>query len=151
MFRSLDTFMKHIFFWEKCFYSDIYILTMLFNYTHMKMANLSSPSPNIGSIREVCDRLSKTFVMSLVGNHWATGGLRVNSTPDYNLCSCLREIQYCRSHLRRTVRGKTIFHSSAYVHHTLSSLLFWLWRHIDWFRNYLNWNEFGIKNIFVYI
>ena len=51
----------------------------------MKMANLSPTSPNIGSIGELCNRLSKTFLTSLVGNHWATGGLRVNSTPDYNL------------------------------------------------------------------
>ena len=51
----------------------------------MKMANLSLTSPNMNSIGEVFKRLGKTFLMSLVGNHWATGGLRVNSTPDYNL------------------------------------------------------------------
>ena len=26
-----------------------------------------------------------SFLTSLVGHHWATGGLRVNLTPDYNL------------------------------------------------------------------
>ena len=31
------------------------------------------------SIGEVCDRLGKTFLTSLVGNHWATGGLWVSS------------------------------------------------------------------------
>ena len=44
------------------------------------MVHLSQTSPNMSSIEEVCDRLSKTFLMSLVGNHWATGGLRVNSS-----------------------------------------------------------------------
>ena len=32
------------------------------------------------SIGEVCDRLGKTFLTSLVGNHWATGGVGVNSS-----------------------------------------------------------------------
>ena len=49
------------------------------------MTNLSQTSPNMSSIGEVCDMLGKTFLTSLVCNHWATGGLRVNSTPDYNL------------------------------------------------------------------
>ena len=57
---------------------------MVFIHTHMKMANLSPTSPNMSSIGEVCDRLNKTFLTSIVGNHWATGGLRVNLTPDYN-------------------------------------------------------------------
>ena len=69
---------------KKIFYSYIYISTMLFNYTRMKMANLS-PTPNMSSIGEVCDRHSQTFLTSFVGNHWATGGLRVNSTQDYNV------------------------------------------------------------------
>ena len=34
----------------------------------------------MSSIGEVCDRLGKTFLTSLVGNHWATGGLLVNSS-----------------------------------------------------------------------
>ena len=55
------------------------------NYTKMKIAHLSRTSPNMSSIGEVCDRLGKTFLTSLVGNLWAIGGLRVNSTPDYNL------------------------------------------------------------------
>ena len=33
----------------------------------------------MSSIREVCDRLGKTFLTSIAGNHWATGGLQVNS------------------------------------------------------------------------
>ena len=51
---------------------------MLFNYTQMKMAHYSWTLPNMSSIREVCDRLPKIFLTSLVGNHWATGGLLVN-------------------------------------------------------------------------
>ena len=68
---------------------------MLFNYTLMKMANLSPPSPNMSSIGEVCDMLGKTFLTSLVGNHWATDRLQVNWTPYYNLSSlsCSRGIQ----------------------------------------------------------
>ena len=49
------------------------------------MANLSTTSPNMSSIGEVCDRLGKTFLTSLVSNHSATGGLRVNATQDYYL------------------------------------------------------------------
>ena len=58
---------------------------MLFNYTEMKLANLSPTSLNMSSIKEVCDRFGKTFLTSLVGNTWATGGLWVNLTPDNNL------------------------------------------------------------------
>ena len=64
---------------EKCVYSNNYISTMPFNYTQMKMAYLSRTSPNLSSIGEVCDRLGKTFLTSLVGNPWATGGLRVKT------------------------------------------------------------------------
>ena len=53
---------------------------MLFYNIHRKMANSSLTSPNMVSIRKVYDRLGRTFMTSLVGNHWATGGLRVNST-----------------------------------------------------------------------
>ena len=52
---------------------------MLFNYTQMKMRHLSQPQPNTSSIGEECDSLGKTFLTSLVGNLWATGGFRVNS------------------------------------------------------------------------
>ena len=45
----------------------------------MEMAHLSRTSPNTSSIGEVSDRLGKTFLTSLVGNHWATGRLLVNS------------------------------------------------------------------------
>ena len=34
----------------------------------------------VRSIGEVCDRLGRTFLMSLVGNHWSTGGLQVNTS-----------------------------------------------------------------------
>ena len=60
----------------------------------MKMANSSPTSPNMNSIGEVCDRLGKTFLTSLVGNHLATSGLRVNSTPDYNLSFVLAQGEY---------------------------------------------------------
>ena len=58
---------------------------MLFDCNPMKVAHLSQTLPNMISIKEVCDTLGKTFLTSLVGYHWATGGLQVNSTPDYNL------------------------------------------------------------------
>ena len=66
-------------FLEKCFYSFIYISTMVFNYTQTKMTHLSEPQPNMSSIREGCNSLGKTFLTSLVGNLWATGGFLVNS------------------------------------------------------------------------
>ena len=91
---SQHTFVKPIFSKEKCFHSYIYISTMLFNYARMKMANSSPTSPNMNSIGEVCDRLGKTFLTSLVGNHLATSGLRVNSTPDYNLSFVLAQGEY---------------------------------------------------------
>ena len=46
----------------------------------MKMTYLSQPPPNMNSIREVCDTLGTESLTSFVGNHWATGWLRVNST-----------------------------------------------------------------------
>ena len=49
-------------------------------HTHMKVANLSWTSPNMSSIGGVC---SGSLMTSLVGNHWAFGRLRVNSTPDH--------------------------------------------------------------------
>lgn len=42
------------------------------------MAHLFRTSQNMSSIGEVCDRLGKTFLTSLVSNHWANGGLLVN-------------------------------------------------------------------------
>ena len=53
----------------------------LFYYTQMKMAHLSKTPPIMSSIGEVCDSLVKTSLTSLVGNYWATDGLRVNSSP----------------------------------------------------------------------
>ena len=68
---------------------------MIFNYTLMKMANLSpTKHKNMSSIAEVCDMLGQTFLTSLVGNHCATGGLQVNSTPDYNLSSVPAQGEY---------------------------------------------------------
>ena len=49
------------------------------------MASFSPTSPIMSSIREVCNRLDKTFLTPLVDNHWATGGLLVNLTPNFNL------------------------------------------------------------------
>ena len=39
----------------------------------------------MSSIGAFCDRLGKTFLRFLLGNLGATGGLRVNSSPAYNL------------------------------------------------------------------
>ena len=110
----MRTLLLHLSFLEKCFFSVIYISTMLFNYIHMKMAHLPWTSPNMGSIGEVCDRLGKTILKSLVGNHWATGGLRVNSS---SVKGCLiifpffslRGMQCCQWHLGQTVLRTTIF------------------------------------------
>ena len=44
------------------------------------MAHLSRTSLNIGSNQEVGDRLDNAFLTSFVGNPWATGELRVNSS-----------------------------------------------------------------------
>ena len=43
--------------------------------------NLSHNPPNMSSIGAVCNRLGKTFLLLLVDNLGATGGLRVNSSP----------------------------------------------------------------------
>ena len=58
------------------------------------MANISPTSPNMRSIGEICDRLGKTFLTSLVGSHWVTGGLQVKSTADYNLSFVPPQGQY---------------------------------------------------------
>ena len=44
------------------------------------MVNLSRPGPNIIWIGEVRNTQGKTFLTSLVSNHWATAGLWVNSS-----------------------------------------------------------------------
>ena len=80
-FGSQDTFIRPVFFFENRFYSFNYISTMLLSYTQMKMTHLSQPQPNLSSIKEGCDSLGKTFLTSLVGNQWASGGLWVNSSP----------------------------------------------------------------------
>ena len=45
------------------------------------MIHLSQTPTNMSSIGAVCDRLGKTFLLLLVDNLGATGGLRVNSSP----------------------------------------------------------------------
>ena len=46
----------------------------------MKIKQFSQPQLNMSSIGEGCDSLGKTSLSSLVGNHWATGRLRVKSS-----------------------------------------------------------------------
>ena len=74
-------FIKPVFFWENCFYSYIYISTLLFYYIHMMMINLYQTPPNMSSIGAVCNSLGKTFLSLLVNNLGATGGFRLNSSP----------------------------------------------------------------------
>ena len=77
-----NPFIKPVFFWETWFYSYIYI-HLQFNpiiYLHPAeegtfISDFTKYEPNQRS-----DRLGKIFLTSLVGNHWATGGLRVNSS-----------------------------------------------------------------------
>ena len=47
----------------------------------MMMIHLSQTPQNMSSIGAVCDRLGKTFLLLLVDNLGATGGLRKNSSP----------------------------------------------------------------------
>ena len=47
----------------------------------MMMINLYQTPPNISSIGVGCDSLGKTFLLLLVDNLGATGGLRLNSSP----------------------------------------------------------------------
>ena len=46
----------------------------------MMMINLYQTPPNISSIGVGCDSLGKTFLLLLVDNLGATGGLRLNSS-----------------------------------------------------------------------
>ena len=80
-FGSQETFIKPVFFGENCFYSYIYISTLLFYYIHMMMINLYQTPPNISSIGAVCESQGKKFLSLLVNNLGATGGLRLNSSP----------------------------------------------------------------------
>ena len=80
-FGSQETFIKPVFFWENCFYSNIYISTLLFYYIHIMVIHLCQTPPNMSSFGAVCDRLGKTFLLLLVDNLGATVGLRVNSSP----------------------------------------------------------------------
>ena len=54
--RLLQT---RLFFWENCFYSYIYISTLLFYYIHKMMINLYQTPPNMSSIGAVCDSLGQ--------------------------------------------------------------------------------------------
>ena len=47
----------------------------------MIMIYLSQTPPNMSSIGAVSDSLGKTYLMLLLGNLGATGGLRVNLSP----------------------------------------------------------------------
>ena len=47
----------------------------------MTMTHLSKTPPNMSSIVAVFDSLGKKSGLSLVGNYWATDGLRVISSP----------------------------------------------------------------------
>ena len=47
----------------------------------MMVIHLCQTPENMSSIRAVCDRLGKTFLLLLVDNLGATVGLRVNSSP----------------------------------------------------------------------
>ena len=46
----------------------------------MKIAHLSRPQPNMSLIGEGCDSLGTDQLSPFGGDHWATGGLRVNLT-----------------------------------------------------------------------
>ena len=71
------------------------------------MINLYQTPPKMSLMGAVCDSLGKTFLLLLVNNLGATGGLRMNSSPVkvklITLCSCPRGMQYCGSHLRQSV------------------------------------------------
>ena len=59
---------KHVFF--LCVGKlPLFISTLLFDYTKMKMTNLSWPPTNMNSIGEVCDSLGKDSLTLFVGNH----------------------------------------------------------------------------------
>ena len=47
----------------------------------MMMINFYPISPSMSSIGAVCDSFGKTFLLLLVDNLGATGGLRLNSSP----------------------------------------------------------------------
>ena len=68
----MNIFYTLFFLKENYFYSYIYISTLLFYYTQMKMTFLSRPPPNMNSIREVC----KGSLTLFFENHRATGCLR---------------------------------------------------------------------------
>ena len=81
LFGSQETFIKPVFFWENCFYSYIYITTLLFYYIHMMIVHLPQTTQNMSSIGALCDRLGNTFLRFLLCNLGATVGFRVNSSP----------------------------------------------------------------------
>ena len=51
---------------------------MLFNYIQMKIAHSTQHQQNISLIGDGYDSLGKASLASLVGNYWATEGIRVN-------------------------------------------------------------------------
>ena len=72
-------FLKTICFWENCFFSYIYILSLLFSNTQIKIGHLSR-TPNMSLIGEVCNSLGTVSLSLYCQNHWATGELWVNLT-----------------------------------------------------------------------
>ena len=59
---------KPVIIWENWCHSDIYFSILLFNYTQMKMINLSSPPENMNSIREACSIVGTPAITAFVGN-----------------------------------------------------------------------------------
>ena len=73
-------FLKTCLFWKNCFWSYIYISTLLFIYNQMKMDNL------FNLIREACNIFQTQAVPPFVGNLWATGWLFLSDIkwpPDF--------------------------------------------------------------------
>ena len=67
LFKSQETFIKPVFFWEIFFFSFINIQILVFHNPMMNLAHISQTPPNMSSIGAVCDALGKTSLTSLVG------------------------------------------------------------------------------------
>ena len=82
------------YFLKNFFYSFLYISTMLFNYTQMKMTHLFQPQPNTSSL------LEGSNILGVLADTW---WIRPQWSPQEGLmsllCSCTRKMQYCQSHL----------------------------------------------------
>ena len=62
--------------YENWFCLYIYISSLLFHYTQIKMTHLSWPPPNMSTVRQVCNGLRTGWLSSFVGSFRATGWLR---------------------------------------------------------------------------